>query len=523
MLSLLKMRYDFLNPMLVKEVRQSMRGRLFALSFWSIVFIACVVSFINLGRVEASGGVEGVTSFFASNSGEQLFGSLFSCLAAAVIGIVPFLSFFFMGLEWEENTMDLLELSNLRPRRIIFGKILSSSVLSLMFFCAFSPFLGVGFLLGGVDVFAATLSIVTLAFYSICTSAFAICLATLVRGRIWRYVLAFLLAIGLLYNVVMSALGGVWIVRQSSQLLRMEFWEMYGCIAAATLAFTFFMFLCGCARLAHSQENKSTPMRIYCIVLYLVWAVISERLFATYTSPDVLLASSAWALIITYFMAMFFTTEPELLGRRARQTVPQNKNVAALIAVFLPGGGRGVLHFLFLIGAVIVGTGAIFEMHTPRYTTTGVERVVEPVAGLAMFLFIVLCLPGVFLSMFTKRLASRRILRIVLLLILVSVFTLPMLFGVLISNHSLMRMQHIGNPAYLMERLANENDPDSGLILAGLAICTFITLIANSPRISAGIIEVVELAGARRAAQLAKVNINKNAEPPADGGAPAQS
>jgi hypothetical protein len=51
---------------------------------------------------------------------------MFGCLSAAVHGFTPFSAFLSTSAEWEENTHDLLVLSNLRPRQIVYGKLLSA-------------------------------------------------------------------------------------------------------------------------------------------------------------------------------------------------------------------------------------------------------------------------------------------------------------------------------------------------------------------------------------------------------------
>ena len=53
--------------------------------------------------------------------GRDYFIAIFTCLAIAVLGVVPFSAFNAMGAEWDENTFDLLVISNLRPRQILVG------------------------------------------------------------------------------------------------------------------------------------------------------------------------------------------------------------------------------------------------------------------------------------------------------------------------------------------------------------------------------------------------------------------
>src|SRR5690606_11497354 len=124
------------NPILVKEVRQALRGQYFRLVFWLTLSAATVIGLVVLMAASATNEAQGI----------GFFNTIFGCLAIAAHGFVPFAAFVAMGSEWEENTYDLLVLSNLRPCQIVIGKLLAAGTQALLIYSAFVPFLVFAFL-----------------------------------------------------------------------------------------------------------------------------------------------------------------------------------------------------------------------------------------------------------------------------------------------------------------------------------------------------------------------------------------
>ena len=94
---------DRFNPILVKELRQAVRGRLFPIAFGVILLILTMTTVVALLSSTESVGLRGV--------GRGTFLGMYTTLGIALFGLVPFASFASLGGEWEENTFDLLVLS----------------------------------------------------------------------------------------------------------------------------------------------------------------------------------------------------------------------------------------------------------------------------------------------------------------------------------------------------------------------------------------------------------------------------
>src|SRR5262245_16839421 len=88
---------DWLNPLVVKEVRQIVRGREFNYSFSLSLLAGLIVAF--LGGADALNGADG--------SGTWVFAGLITCLSILGLVIVPLGAFAALRSERSERTLDL--------------------------------------------------------------------------------------------------------------------------------------------------------------------------------------------------------------------------------------------------------------------------------------------------------------------------------------------------------------------------------------------------------------------------------
>ena len=132
---------DWLSPIVVKEVRQIVRGREFMSSFGSCLFAGLLVAFFGAGDALTGEGT----------SGRWTFMSLMTCLTILGLAVVPLGAFSALRNERMEQTLELITLTALSPRRVVIGKLLAQGVKLATLFAAVAPFIAMSFLLGGVD------------------------------------------------------------------------------------------------------------------------------------------------------------------------------------------------------------------------------------------------------------------------------------------------------------------------------------------------------------------------------------
>jgi hypothetical protein len=132
---------DRLSPIVVKEVRQLARGREFLYSFHVALLVGVAVAFFGAADALTGGGT----------SGRWTFAALTGALALLGFVVVPLGAFNALRNERLEQTLELITLTALSPRRVVIGKLLAQSVKLATFFAGLAPFVAMSFLLGGVD------------------------------------------------------------------------------------------------------------------------------------------------------------------------------------------------------------------------------------------------------------------------------------------------------------------------------------------------------------------------------------
>ncbi|MFT5150349.1 MAG: hypothetical protein ACI841_000330, partial [Planctomycetota bacterium] len=327
---------DFWNPILVKEVRQALRGRFFRVSFVLVLaalLIACAAMIIDMGTT------------VSSHEGRDFFFGIFVCLSAAVMGLVPFAAFNSMGAEWEENTFELLVISNLRPNRILIGKLLSAWTQSLLYFSAFTPFLVFAFLLRGIDLGVVGVMLITAQVGSVALSILAIFLSTLSKQRFVRIVLMAILSGALILAVIGVSVMTEGLLRRPGELRDRDFWLGCGASMIAIGTVASFCFLAACNMLAHSEENRSTGLRILSCVVLLIMMVFVGLMMNLRADRSALSGTSIMMIVCMLVPGTFFATEAERLGRRVRPRIPRTQLISTLVAPWLPGGSRGLILF----------------------------------------------------------------------------------------------------------------------------------------------------------------------------------
>jgi hypothetical protein len=481
---------DRLNPILVKEVHQALRGRYFRALFTATLTFATVVGLL-------------VVAFVARESQESIgipfFMVMFGCMSAAVHAFTPFWAYLSTSAEWDENTHDLLVLSNLKPRQIVAGKLLSALVQALLYYSTFGPFLVFAFLLNGVDLLS--ISVILAGSFAACAALtlVGIALASLARTRAARGLLMAVFGTGL--GIVWgSSMGAAAEIVESPQLLRDQEGQV------AVLMFVTFAAVVGAlfatialARFAHEEENRSTGMRVLTtalVVLAGAWSLWLVHAFKEHELAIVMQMIAGTLLLVPW---LAFMTEPEALGRRTRKYVTPNPVLALLATPFLPGGGRGVLLLFLHCACALVAARA--ALHVDAAPPAAVEETLGVITVFYGYAFAFIALPAALGARIVRTAAGRMRLRAAILLGVPLAVVLPAPLGLLLDVPAWAELEHPLNPVWVMIEI--ERSASGGrtlwLALLGLLGAALVTLLVNMPRILDGIREVRAASAAARA------------------------
>ncbi len=192
------------NPILLKEMWQSVHSRLSMAFFWLLLVAALLIYYVAVGgRGEATG--------------EGMFIAFAALMALMVAYMIPISAFTSLQRDIGSGTIELVQITSLSARQLIRGRLLAAGMRIVLLLSLIAPFAVTSFLFGGIDPVTILLTVygMLLAAFGIC--AVAVFLASLTAFRRLR-MLAALAFWGLVLIGTVLLLTGV--LPQVAYLLR---------------------------------------------------------------------------------------------------------------------------------------------------------------------------------------------------------------------------------------------------------------------------------------------------------------
>jgi hypothetical protein len=340
---------DRLSPIVVKEVRQMVRGREFTYSFGLSLLAGLIVAFFGLADATTSAGT----------SGPKVFSALMVCLGLLGVAVVPIGTFTALRSERVDQTLDLITQTTLSPRSIVIGKLMTQWIKLLTLFAGLSPFITISFLLGGIDLQSILFSLALLFMWSMWVCAACLFLSAASQSRAMSVVVfvglgaAAIFVLGTASRfVLMMLFGGP---SPAVGTLGIRGWALAGTTAVCFVSMTNLVLLAE-NRLSLAIEDRSTALRIgFMVQFLLIVACIVGPFLASapgYTltwTVEVLVPLAGIHIALT---AIFAVTEDLVLSRRVFRRV-QKSLKKPWLEIFRPGGGRGAAWILVQMFVVL--------------------------------------------------------------------------------------------------------------------------------------------------------------------------
>ena len=307
---------DYISPIVVKELRQYMRSREFVFAFSISLVFALAIAFYGSAQALSGSTTAGRSTFTTLVTGLTLLG----CVG------LPIAAFGTLRAERLEQTLDLISLTALSPRRIVLGKLMVHGAKLTTFFAAVAPFVATSFLLGGVDFVTIGVTLASVFLLAIWVAAAALCFsATFASRMLSGFVFG---ALGLLAFVLFSvgrvllfAPFGPAVAFFGTRASASAGWVALGGAALCLLVTLSNLVLLTENRLALASERRVTSLRIGLFVQFLFfvgWAFFPP-FGSVATSPsaalDWLVATAGLHMAVVAFFAV---TEGPPEDRRAR-------------------------------------------------------------------------------------------------------------------------------------------------------------------------------------------------------------
>ena len=339
---------DWLSPLVVKEVRQIVRGREFYYSFGASLIAGLAVAFF--GAADALGG--------SGTSGSWTFFTLIGCLSLVGLAIVPLGAFSALRTERSEQTLDLICVTSLSPRRVIVGKLLAQGVKLATLFAAMAPFIAMCFLLGGIDLVTILVSLLILFFWSLWACAAGLFLSSVFRSRAMSGLIfgavgmLALLALVLSRPLVFAMSRGVFGVPSGGTSTL--WWALAIAMSACVVTMVNLVLLAE-NRLSLPTEDRTSALRIGLLVQFLAIAawILSYINQPRFRNDLAEMLGVLCGLHLTG-VAIFTLTEDLVVSRRVLIRLNGAAPWRWLLAIFRPGGGRGAAYVLLQMGLLLL-------------------------------------------------------------------------------------------------------------------------------------------------------------------------
>lgn len=339
---------DWFNAILIKEARQAFKSRLFVTVFMLLLAVSWVVSvflLLNSGDSLEYGAV-----------GRDFFYWFYVVLAFATVVVVPFNAFRSLLSERDLNTYDLLSITTLSPKQIVWGKLFSSMVQLFVFYSAVTPFIAFSSLMQGFSAPSAAFILVGTMLLSLQLSMTTLMLSTLARNRAMQGLISIAVLGGLFGGFLFTVTSVYWVIAfDAIAVANPEFWWITSFILAAAVSYAYLFQKITIAQLTFESDNRSTGIRaVTAAQFWLLWIVYFGYLMIQ-NEPFERLALLVFAGISGLHwvaVGLFATTEGDFLSRRVRREIPRNAIWRLIKTPFMPGGARGYLFVLLHLSAL---------------------------------------------------------------------------------------------------------------------------------------------------------------------------
>ncbi|HYE05595.1 MAG TPA: hypothetical protein VEL07_08685 [Planctomycetota bacterium] len=358
------------NPILVRIVRQELRSRAF-IGVFAVLLVAALIASIVVGTFSDQAD-EGMAA-------RGLFGVLAWAWWFALVVVQPTVTFLTVANERNEDTWDLVELTGMRPRRVLAGLLTASVVQSILYTSALAPFMLLSYLLRGLDLGTIVIVLLLVPLHGIAASTLAAFCACLGNNKATRALLAVILIIGL----VMLWLGTASMFFSLHTLHRIgievdvrrwtaEVWAAVGAYLNGWAAFVATMLVLSSALLTFRAADRSGGPRLLWYALWanaLAWVLIADRIDAGDELGEFLAVFGFGGMLWAMCLGLFSLSEDfELSPRQARAITAPNRWLRPFTWLLGPGAARGRWAYLVLasLSLAICGAGWLIEESTAR-------------------------------------------------------------------------------------------------------------------------------------------------------------
>lgn len=371
-----------LNPIVIKELRQAVQGRFLA----AVLLLFLGIQLLTIGLFLTDDSVS-----WSFNAGRNIFKTLASMLLGTCLILVPAYTGLRLAMERADANVDLLFITTLRPRSIIWGKFFAALVFSALLYSVCMPFITLTYLLRGIDLpsifVLLALNFLIIAVAIQCT----ILLGCLPANRVFKIILGlgwFLLTTGYIpvHIAFTTVLPGVNLLDRGigSQIGSWRFLAVSSGVLIAGLALIGLLAKLATALISPFSANRALPVRTYVTAVWIVTG-ISATVWTAVTGNGAPITVWAFAHIILQCIGLFIAvSERESLGQRVRQSIPRGRLLRPLAFLFYSGAGGGVTWSSLMIILTLMFAAVLSSVYAHAWSGNDLEDLMTCMAALGM-------------------------------------------------------------------------------------------------------------------------------------------
>ncbi|WP_417731096.1 hypothetical protein [Rosistilla oblonga] len=339
----------WLNPILIKEARQSLKSRQFSGTFFLLLIAS--LFWMTVGVVTLAPDIYYVPS------GVYMMTGYYFLLAIPMLAMVPLAAHRSLASELDEGTFEMLAITKLSALRIVTGKLGSALLQMLVYFAVLVPCFAFCYLLRGVDLPMIATTIVVVFTVSILLTTWGLLLSTIAQTRATQMLTLLMLLVTIFFAEIFSAifvLSAVYTQQLIWDLEALLFTGLFGLVAVSCMV----LFVKAAAsRIAPVTENRSTPLRWIMFAQQLIW-IGSIATFALWSSDDdvlmfgCLMLAGYWLLMGTLMLGESVDLSPRVL-----RTLPETTLGRMFLLWMIPGPGTGYMFALTTSATGILALG----------------------------------------------------------------------------------------------------------------------------------------------------------------------
>lgn len=325
---------DWVSPIIVKELRQGMRTRLFTTSF--IVLQGFMVLFVMIGFAEGGGQNSGSSAFF------------WFLISITLLLVMPLRGFGALSSEIRLNTMDLIALTRMSSWRITAGKWAALVSQTALLTVGVLPYVVLRYFFGGINPISELFFLAMVLILSCVLSAAMVGLSAFPN-----FLVRALLAIGASIGAVSMSFGFGQLTTGNIEFQSAEF--RWGILAFLSISafLTFYFLAMGATRIATEADNYSLPKRFISILALGIFMSIPAIVPSTDGEPFYVLG-----VFFVAFFALDALTETPSGVRSLHVAFTRRGPLGNLFQfIFTPGWFSGIFYVLIL--AAIHGVAGV--------------------------------------------------------------------------------------------------------------------------------------------------------------------